>query len=113
MIEIQENVIPTPMLEEENTNEDVEPHAQIDRGDILNFLYNLLPHPSSQVERMGEVFCLVNFFVSNTFVVCFQSFIFLLKIFTLCFLSLSFYAIPSSLGLNLIFIYAIPSLYMG
>jgi hypothetical protein len=29
------------MMEEENTNEDVEPHAQIDGGDILNF------HPSS------------------------------------------------------------------
>jgi hypothetical protein len=30
MIERQENVVPTPMLEEENTNKDVEPHAQID-----------------------------------------------------------------------------------
>jgi hypothetical protein len=42
MIERQENVIPTLVLEEKNTNEDVEPHAQIDGGDILNFLYNLL-----------------------------------------------------------------------
>ncbi len=30
MIKRQENVVPTPMLEEENTNKDVEPHAQID-----------------------------------------------------------------------------------
>jgi hypothetical protein len=44
------------MLEEKNTNEDVEPHAQIDGGDVLNFLYNLLPHPSFQVEKMGGVF---------------------------------------------------------
>jgi len=58
MIERQENVVPIPMLKEKNTNEDVEPHAQIDGSDILNFLYNLLPHPSSQVERMGEVFFL-------------------------------------------------------
>ncbi len=42
MIERQENVVPTLVLEEKNTNEDVEPHAQIDGGDILNFLYNLL-----------------------------------------------------------------------
>jgi hypothetical protein len=34
MINIKENVVPTLMLEEENTNEDVEPHAQIDGGDI-------------------------------------------------------------------------------
>jgi len=32
MIERQENVIPTLMLEEENTNEDIEPHAQIDEA---------------------------------------------------------------------------------
>jgi hypothetical protein len=38
MIERQENVVLIPMLEEENPNEDVEPHAQIDRSDILNFL---------------------------------------------------------------------------
>jgi hypothetical protein len=35
MIERQENVVPILVLEEENTNEDVEPHAQI------NFFYNL------------------------------------------------------------------------
>jgi hypothetical protein len=55
------------MLEEKNTNEDVELHAQIDGGDILNFLYNLFPHPSSQVERMGGVF-FCQFFCYNTFV---------------------------------------------
>jgi hypothetical protein len=38
MIERQENLIPILMLEEENTNEDIEPHAQIDGSDILNFL---------------------------------------------------------------------------
>ncbi len=67
MIERQKNVVPIPMLEEENTNEDVEPHAQIDGGDILNFFYNLLPHPSFQVERMGGVFY-CQFFCCNTFV---------------------------------------------
>jgi low affinity Fe/Cu permease len=56
MIEKQQNVVPILMLEEENINEDVELHAQIDGGDILNFLYNLLPHASYQVERMGGVF---------------------------------------------------------
>jgi len=58
MIERQKNVIPTLMLEGENTNEDIEPHAQIDGSDILNFLYNLLPHPSFQVEMMSGVFFL-------------------------------------------------------
>jgi len=58
MIERQENVIPTLVLEEENTNEYIEPHAQIDGSDILNFLYNLLPHPSFQVEMMSGVFFL-------------------------------------------------------
>ncbi len=47
MIERQENLIPILMLEEENTNEDIEPHAQIDGSDILICLINLLPHPSS------------------------------------------------------------------
>jgi hypothetical protein len=63
MIKRQKDVILLLMLEEENTNQDVELHAQIDGGDILNFFYNLLPHPSSQVERMGGVF-FVNFFVA-------------------------------------------------
>jgi hypothetical protein len=67
MIKIHENLVPTPMLEEENKNEDVELHAQIDGSDILNFLYNLLPHPSFQVERMGEVFFCQSF-CYNTFV---------------------------------------------
>jgi hypothetical protein len=36
---------------------DVEPHAHIDGGDILNFLYyNLLPQPSFQMDTMGAVF---------------------------------------------------------
>ncbi len=46
MIEKQEDVVLPPMLEEENTNEDVEPHAQINGGDILNLFYNLLFHSS-------------------------------------------------------------------
>jgi hypothetical protein len=56
MIERQEDLVLPPMLEGENSNEDVEPHAQIDGGDILNLLSNLLPHPSFQMERMGGVF---------------------------------------------------------
>jgi hypothetical protein len=45
------------MLEQKNENENVEPHAHIDGVDILNFsYYNLLPHPSSEMERMGGVF---------------------------------------------------------
>jgi hypothetical protein len=63
MIEEQENVILTPMSEQENANEVVEPHANIDGGDILNIIYyNLLPHPSFQVEKMGGVF-FVNFVI--------------------------------------------------
>jgi hypothetical protein len=54
-IEDQENVVPTiPLLEQKNANEDIEPHAHIDGGDItieLHLLY-LLPYPSFQVERM-------------------------------------------------------------
>jgi hypothetical protein len=65
MIEIQKNVVPILVSKEENTNEDVEPHAQIDGNDILNFLYNLLPHPSFQVDGWG-LFC--QFFCGNTFV---------------------------------------------
>jgi hypothetical protein len=59
MIEEQENVVLVVVVQEwKNANEDVEPHAHIDGGDVLNFTYyyNLLPHPSSQVERMGGVF---------------------------------------------------------
>jgi hypothetical protein len=55
MIKDQENVVPTiPLLEQKNANEDIEPHAHIDGGDItieLHLLY-LLPYPSFQVERM-------------------------------------------------------------
>jgi hypothetical protein len=57
MIERQKNAVLILVSKEENTNEDVGPHAQIDGSDILNFFYNLLPHPSFQVERMGGVFC--------------------------------------------------------
>ncbi len=67
MIEKQEDVVLPPMLEEENTNEDVEPHAQINGGDILNLFYNLLFHSSFQVERMGGVF-FCHFFCYNTFI---------------------------------------------
>jgi hypothetical protein len=67
MIERQEDVVLPLMLEEENKIYDVEPHAQIDGGDILNFFYNLLPHPSFKVERMGGgFFC--QYFCCNTFV---------------------------------------------
>jgi len=45
MIKRQENVIPTLVLEEENTNEDIELHAQIDGGDILNFFYKFIAPP--------------------------------------------------------------------
>jgi len=67
MIERQKDVVPLLVLEEENTNEDVEPHVQIDGGDILNLFYNLLLHLSSQMERMGGVF-FCQFFCCNTFV---------------------------------------------
>ncbi len=65
MIKIQANIIPTLVLEEENTNKDVEPHAQIDGSGMLNFFINLLPHPSFQVDGWG-FFC--QFFCCNTFV---------------------------------------------
>jgi hypothetical protein len=52
------------MSKQENVNEDVELHAHMDGGDILNFIYNnLLLHPSSQKEKMGGVF-LVKFFIA-------------------------------------------------
>ncbi len=63
MIKRQKNVIPTLMLEEKNTNEDIEPHAQIDGSDILNFIYNLLP-------KVG-VFFLVNCFVAIPLLIIF------------------------------------------
>ncbi len=48
------------MLKQKN----VQPHVEIDGGDILNFTsYNYLPHPSFQVKRMGVIF-FVNFFVA-------------------------------------------------
>ncbi len=59
MIEDQENVVHVvPILEQKNANEDIEPHVHIDGGRIaieLHLLY-LLPHPFSQVERMGGIF---------------------------------------------------------
>jgi hypothetical protein len=61
MIKEQINVVLIVVMpEQKNANEDVEPHTHIDGGDILNFMYyyNLLPHPSSQVEKMvGVFFC--------------------------------------------------------
>jgi len=58
MIEKQTNVVPILVLEEENTNEDVELHAQIDGGDILNFLYNLLSHTACQMGFFFTIFLL-------------------------------------------------------
>jgi hypothetical protein len=48
MIKEQENVVHVTLIpEREKKFEDVEPHAYIDGGDILNFsYYNLLPHSS-------------------------------------------------------------------
>jgi hypothetical protein len=37
-------------------NEHVITHVDIDASDILNLIYNLLPHPSFLLERMGGVF---------------------------------------------------------
>jgi hypothetical protein len=52
------------MLEEEN----VQPHVKIDGGDILNLIsYNYMPHPFTQVKRMGGVFFCQNI-CCNTFI---------------------------------------------
>lgn len=40
MIGEQEIVAPSVMLDQENANGDVELHAEINRGDILNFTYH-------------------------------------------------------------------------
>lgn len=48
MIKEQEVVAFSAMLKQKN----VQPHVE-DEGDILNFIYNYLPHPSSQVKRTG------------------------------------------------------------
>jgi hypothetical protein len=47
MLKEQENVVPAPMLELENANEDVELHEHNDEADTLNLIYyNLFPtHP--------------------------------------------------------------------
>jgi len=51
-------------------HEDVEFHAHNEGGDILNFTYcNLLPRPSSQVEKMGGVFFFVKFVIAIPLVV--------------------------------------------
>jgi hypothetical protein len=54
-------VFAAPLLEQENANEDVEPHAHIDRGDIAIelHLYKLLPHHPFKWKRW------VGFFLSN------------------------------------------------
>ncbi len=55
MIKEHENVVHAIVLEKENANEDVEPHAHIDGTNILNFTYyNLLPHLSSHPSSSGE-----------------------------------------------------------
>jgi len=68
----QGKVIPNSMPKQKNRgltllpNEHVVPHVDIDEGEILNFTYyNSLFHPSSQVEKMGQVFFFfVNFLVA-------------------------------------------------
>jgi len=72
----QGKVILGSMPEQENggltslPNEHVVPHADIDEGEILNFIYyNSLLHPSSQVEKIsGFFFC--QFSSCNTFINC-------------------------------------------
>jgi hypothetical protein len=42
MVEDPKNIVPTaPLSEQENANEDVEPHAHIDKGDIAIELHLL------------------------------------------------------------------------
>jgi hypothetical protein len=65
MIKRQENVIPILVLEEENTNEDVEPHAQINGNDMSNFFYNYPTHP---LKWRGWVGFFFSFFCYNTFI---------------------------------------------
>jgi hypothetical protein len=65
MIEDQEIVA----LGQENVNGDVDPHAQIDRHEILYFTYyNYLPNPSSLVERMVG-FSFVKFVIAIPFLI--------------------------------------------
>jgi hypothetical protein len=72
MIEDQENVVlVVPLPKQENANGDVELHAHIDGGDIaieLDLL-QLLPHPSFQMERMGEVFFVKSVFATPSLIV--------------------------------------------
>ncbi len=71
MVEEQENIVVLPLLEQKNANEDGEPHAHIDGGDITIELHllQLLPHPSFQIERMGAIF-LGQIWDYNTFFNC-------------------------------------------
>jgi len=72
MIEDQENVVlVVPLPEQENANDDVEPHAHIDGGDIaMNFTYyNYYPtHPFKWKGWVGILFCQI--FYYNTFFNC-------------------------------------------
>jgi hypothetical protein len=53
MIEEQDIMALSAILEQNN----VQRHVEIDGGDTLNFTSsNYLPHPSSQVKRMGGIF---------------------------------------------------------
>jgi hypothetical protein len=48
----------------------VQPHVEIDGNDISNFIsHNYLPHPSFQVERMGEIFFVKIFVTIPSFIV--------------------------------------------
>ncbi len=66
MIVKQKIVGPLSMSKQDNEDEHVTTHADIDTSDILNLIYyNVLAHPSSQVKRMREVF-FVNFVISTS-----------------------------------------------
>jgi hypothetical protein len=57
MIVKQKIVTPLSMSKQDNEDEHVIVHVDINTSDILNLIYyNALPHPSSQVKRMKEVF---------------------------------------------------------
>ncbi len=68
MIVEQENVTFFLVLEQDNEDEHVIKHVNIDAGDILNLIYNLLPYTSSLFERMGGLFlqiCDCNTFINH------------------------------------------------
>ncbi len=56
MIVEQENVTLFLVLEQDNENEHVIKHVDIDASDILNLTYNLLPYTFFLFERMGGFF---------------------------------------------------------